>query len=118
MNQVWRRGGYLVNEIITGPQCLRVMLDLQTERIVDPYVSAIDVCPIYGKPEDAVVRDAVLKGTDEANAEFGTSWHPLEIRFSYSGYDNQRCRLAGQACYSIVKALAELGQEGIKQVEA
>ena len=58
--------------------------------------------------EDAsVVRAAVLSGTDRANAEFSTSWHPLEIRFSYSGYDNERCSLAGSAAYNIVRALAE-----------
>jgi hypothetical protein len=118
MNQVWRRGHYLVNQIITGPQCLLLMLDMQPERIDDPFVSAINVCPMYGRPDDAVVRTAVLKGTDEANAEFGTSWHPLEIRFSYSGYDNQQCRLAGRAGYNIVKALAERGLTGIEQIQA
>jgi hypothetical protein len=118
MNQVWRRDHYVVNQIITGPQCLLLMLDMQPERIDDPFVSAIDVCPVYGKPDDTVVRAAVLKGTDEANAEFGTSWHPLEIRYSYSGYDNRECRLAGRAGYNIVKALAERGLAGIEQVQA
>jgi hypothetical protein len=117
MNHVWRRGHYLVNQIITGPQCLLLMLDMQSERIEDPFVSATDVCSVYGKPDDAVIRAAVLKGTDEANAEFGTSWHPLEIRFSYSGYDNQQCRLASQASYNIVKALAERGLAGIEQIQ-
>ena len=106
MNKVWRRGHYLVNQIITGPQCLLLMLDMQAERIDDPLVSAIDVCAMYGRPDDAVVRAAVLKGTDEANAEFRTNWHPLEIRFSYSGYDNQKCQLAGQAGYNIVTGSA------------
>lgn len=109
MNQVWRKGHYFVNQIITGPQCLLLMLDMQAERIDDPFVSAINVCPVYDCPDDAVVRAAVLKGTDEANAEFRTNWHPLEIRFSYSGYDSQKCRLAGRAGYNIVKALAERG---------
>jgi hypothetical protein len=116
MNQVWRRGHYLVNQIITGPQCLLLMLDMQQERIDDPFVTAINVCPVYGRPEDATVREAVLKGTDEANAEFRTNWHPLEIRFSYSGYDNRHCRLAGRAAYNIVKALAEHGPEGIEMI--
>jgi hypothetical protein len=118
MDKVWRRGTYFVHHITTGPQDLLLMLDMQTERIDDPYVSAIDVCPIYGRPTDAPVRAAVLKGTDEANAEFGTSWHPLEIRFRYSGYDNERCRLAGWAGYNIVKALAELGLAGIEHIHA
>jgi hypothetical protein len=46
-------------------------------------VTAFNICPIYGQPEDAVVRAGVLEGTDEANAEFGTAWRPLEIRYSH-----------------------------------
>jgi hypothetical protein len=97
MAGVVRRGHYFVTQLITGPQCLLLMLDLQCERIVDPFVTALNTCPIYGRPEDNTVRTAVLAGTDEANAEFGTNWHPLEIRYSYSGYDNKQCRLMGRA---------------------
>jgi hypothetical protein len=104
---VSRQGQYLVTRITTGPQDLLLMLDLADERIADPFVTALAVCPTYGRPADEVVRAAVLRGTDEANAEFGASWHPLEIRFSYSGYDNAECRLAGWAAYNIVKALAQ-----------
>jgi hypothetical protein len=104
---VSRRGEYLVTQYITGPQCLLLMLDVQPERIADPFVTALQVCPIYGQPADDVVRAAVLAGTDRANAEFGTSWHPLEVRYSYSGYDNARCHLMDWAGYNIVKALAE-----------
>lgn len=107
MNQVSRRGHYLINQIITGPQCLLLMLDLVTERIDDPFVTATNVCPIYGQPTDDVVRAAVLSGTDRANAEFGTNWHPLEIRYSYSGYDNKHCTIMGRAGYNIVAALAK-----------
>jgi hypothetical protein len=49
------------------------MIDLQHERIADPFVTALNACPIYGRPDDAVVRAAVLRGTDEANAKFGSS---------------------------------------------
>jgi hypothetical protein len=73
MNQVWRRGHYLVNQVITGPQCLLLLLDMQVERLDDPFVTAISVCPVCGRPDDATVRSAVLKGTDVANPEFGTN---------------------------------------------
>jgi hypothetical protein len=114
MPGTWKRNHYFVTQFITGPQCLLLMLDLQPERIADPFVTALNVCPIYGQPEDAVVRAAVLAGTDEANAEFGTNWHPLEIRYSYSGYDNNNCRLMGRAAYHIVKELAERRPDGIE----
>ncbi len=116
MSGVVRWGHYYVTQYITGPQCLRLMLDLQPERIVDPYVTAISVCPVYGLPEEATVRSAVLAGTDEANAVFGSNWHPLEIRYSYSGYDNKRCRLMQSAAYNIVKEVAQRGPEGIPVV--
>jgi hypothetical protein len=116
MPGVVKRGHYFVTRYITGPQCLLLMLDLQPERIDDPFVTAFNVCPVYGHPKDAVVRSAVLAGTDEANAEFSTSWHPLEIRYSYSGYDNQRCGLMNWAAYNIVKELAQRGLEGIEVI--
>jgi len=113
---VVKRGHYFLTQIITGPQHLHLMLDLQSERIADPFVTAIAVCPVYGQPKDDVVRAAVLHGTDEANAECGTSRHPLEIRYSYSGYDNQNCRLMRHAAYNIVKALAQSGEDGIEVI--
>jgi hypothetical protein len=70
MPGVVKRGHYFVTQYITGPQCQQLTLDFQTERIADPFVTAFSVCPIYSQPEDAVVRAAVLEGTDEANAEF------------------------------------------------
>jgi hypothetical protein len=118
MPGVVKRGHYFVTQYITGPQILLLMLDLQPERIADPFVTAITVYSLYGQPEDAVVRAEVLAGTDEANAEFGTSWHPLEIRYAYSGYDNRECRLMHWAAYNIVKELAQRGPDGIKVVPA
>jgi hypothetical protein len=112
-SSVVKCGPYFLTQIITGPQWLRLLLDLQPERISDPYVTATGICPVYGQPQDDVVRAAVLRGTDEANAEFGTNWHPLEIRYSYSGYDNQNCKLMGRAAYNIVKELAQRGKEHI-----
>lgn len=106
MESVGRNGHYFATRITTGPQDLLLLLDLADERIVDPFVSAIDVCPVYGRPTDEAVRAAVLAGTDRANAECGTSLHPLEVRFSYSGYDSERCSLAGRAAYNIVRAIA------------
>jgi hypothetical protein len=107
VGSVGRNGHYFATRITTGPQDLLLMLDLSDERIPDPFVSAIDICPMYGRPTDEVVRNAVLAGTDRANAEFGTSWHPLEIRFSYSGWNNEQCSIAGWAAYNIVRAVVQ-----------
>ena len=115
-NDVVKIGDYFATQYITGPQCLLLMLDLQDERIPDPVVSAIDVCRIHGAPTDAVVQRAVLAGTDEANAEFGARWHPLAIRYSYSGYNVEQCNLMRWAAYNIVKELATQGPEGVKVV--
>jgi hypothetical protein len=116
MSGVGRRGDHFVVRYTTGPQDLLLMLDLQPERIADPYVTALNVSLKYGNPEESVVRAAVLAGTDEANVEFGTNWHPLEIRYSYSGYDNRQCRLMSRAAYDIVKELAERGPESIEVI--
>lgn len=116
MPGVVKRGDYFVTRYITGPQSLLLMLNLQSEPIADPFVTAIDVCPMYGKPENSVVQSAVLAGTDQANAEFGTSWHAFEIKYSYSGYDNKRCSLMSRGAYDIVKELAHRGVEGIAAV--
>ena len=117
MTGVFRRGHYFATSYTTGPQWLQLLLDLQSERIADPIVTATHECPIYGRPEDSIVRQAVLEGTDEANAEFKTTWHPLEIRFAYSGYDNQRCGLFKWAAYNVVKELALVGPDRIEVVQ-
>ena len=115
---VTRRGQYYVKSYITGPQCLLLMLNLDHERIDEPYVTPIDTCPKYGLPDSAVVIDAVLAGADEANKEFDVNWYPLEIRYSYSGYDNKQCRLMHRGAYDIIKSLAIRGPDAINEVEA
>jgi hypothetical protein len=82
VNSIWRERHYVANRIITGPQSLLLMLDLQPERVETPVVTAIQICPVYGQPLDEIVREAVLSGTDRANREFGTNLHLLEIRYS------------------------------------
>jgi hypothetical protein len=116
MGEVFKRGHYFGIQYVTGPQILLLLLDLQLERIADPFVTALSVCAMYGQPDDAVVRSAVLRGSDEANAEFGVKWHPLEIKYSYSGYDNNRCSLMARGAYDIVKALAQHGPDGIEMI--
>lgn len=116
MAGVVRRGQYYVTRYTTGPQDLLLMLDMEIERINDPFVVALSVCPINGQPEDSTVRAAVLRGADEANEMLGTSWYPLEIKYWYSGYDNARCSLMSCAAFDVVKALAERGPDGIEVV--
>ena len=106
MPGVWRQGEYFGTRYITGPQILTLLVVLADERVADPDVTALYVCPLYGPTAAEVVRTAVLAGTDRANAEFGTSLHPLDIRYSYSGWDTQRCNLADWAGYNIVRAVA------------
>ena len=77
---------------VTGPQILLLMLDLQDERIEDPLITAMIEAQIYGNPAEESLRAAVLAGTDEANRDHGTAWHPLEIRYSFSSWD-KRCNL-------------------------
>ncbi len=117
MAVVYRSRHHFVTQYITGPQSLLLRLDLQLERIDDPFVTALNVCQLYGNPLDEVVRTAVLRGTDEANAEFGTHWHPLEIQYSYSGYDTEHCKIMGSAAYNVVKEIAAHGVEGIQVIE-
>jgi hypothetical protein len=116
MREVFKRGHYFGIQYVTGPQILLLMLDLQSERIADPFVTALSVCQLYGQPDDTVVRSAVLRGSDEANAEFGTKWHPLEIKYSYSGYDNLHCSLMSRGAYDIIKTLAQHGAAAIKVI--
>lgn len=116
MPSVARQGQYLVTRFTTGPQDLLLMLDLVDERIVDPIVTCIAPCHVYGRPDDAVVRAAVLAGTDRANAECGSSWHPLEIRYWYSGYDKARCSLFGRAAHEIITQLHQLGPADIEAI--
>jgi hypothetical protein len=104
---VLKQGHYFVTRIITGPEFLLLMLDITDERIADPLVSALNVCPVTGRPDDSVIRTAVLSGTDRANGEFGTKLHPLEVRFSYSSWTGGKCEIAGIAAYNIVRAIAE-----------
>jgi hypothetical protein len=106
----FRRGHYFGAQYITGPQCLLLMLDLQDERIEDPYVMAMTEDQIYGNPMEESVRAAVLAGTDEANREHGTTWHPLEIRYSFSSWD-KRCNLMRWAAKAIIDQLATQGPE-------
>jgi hypothetical protein len=119
MPEVYRRGTYFVIGYVTGPRWLTLMLDLQSERIADPYVTPIeqDGQRLYPAPTDEVVRAAVLRGTDRANKEFGTVWHPLEIRYRYSGWDYERCGLMESGAYEIVAVLSKRGPDGVKSID-
>lgn len=113
---VSRQGHYLITRLTTGPQDLLLMLDLADERIADPFVTIIAPSQLYRQPDDAVVRAAVLAGTDRANAECRSSWHPLEIRYWYCGYDREHCSLFGRAAHEIVSQLHRCGLEGIEVI--
>jgi hypothetical protein len=97
-------------QYITGPPCLLLLLDLQDERIGDPFVVPRNEDQLDGNPDVGSVRAAVLAGTDEANNDHGTSWHPLEIRSSFSSWDKS-CNLMRWAAKAIIERLATQGSE-------
>jgi hypothetical protein len=49
-----------------------------------------------------------LEGTDEANSEFGTSYHPWLARYAVDDY-NDDCFLLRRAAYCIVARIAQVG---------
>jgi hypothetical protein len=106
----FKRQHYYGAQYITGPQYLVLLLDLQNERIDDPYVVALGEDGLYETFPEENVRSAVLEGTDAANRQCNTNIHPLEIRYFFSSYD-KTCRLMRGAAKAIVEELARKGPE-------
>jgi len=51
MGHLIKHEHYFTRRYTTGPQDLLLMLDLQPERIADPFVTALETCTKYGKPK-------------------------------------------------------------------
>jgi hypothetical protein len=98
-------------QIITGPRSVLLRLELLDERIEDFEVAAYMTEILYRDPPPGVVRARVLEGTDEANREFGTSFHPWLARYAIEDYSDE-CFLLRRAAYSIVARLAQTGESG------
>jgi hypothetical protein len=106
-----KRDGLYGVQIITGPRSVLLRLELLDERTEDFEVAAYTTEGPYRDPTPDVVRARVLEGTDEANREFGTSFHPWLARYSIEDYSDESFLLR-RAAYSIVARLARLGESG------
>jgi hypothetical protein len=106
-----KRDGLYGVQIITGPRSVLLRLELLDERIDDFEVAAYTTGGLYRDPPPDVVRTRVLEGTDDANREFATSFHPWLARYAVEDYGDE-CFLLRRAAYSIVARLAEVGESG------
>lgn len=103
-------GRYRVS-IITGPQSVWLELELLDERIEDFEVTARYTGGLHRDPPPDIVRARVQEGTDEANREFGTSFHPWLARYAVDAY-SEECFILRRAAYAIVTRLAQRGDDG------
>jgi hypothetical protein len=106
-----KRDGLYGVQIITGPRSVLLRLELLDERIDDFEVAAYTTEGLHRDPTPDVVRSRVFEGTDEANSEFGTSYHPRLARYAVEDY-NDECFLLRMAAYCIVARLAQVGESG------
>jgi hypothetical protein len=100
--------------IITGPRSVRLQLALLDERIEDFEIAALWTGRLYRDPPPEVVRARVLEGTDAANREFGTRFHPWLARYAVEDY-NDECFMLRGAFYAVVQRLAEYGESGYER---
>ena len=103
--------GFYGVTIITGPRSVHLKLDLRGDRTSVPEVVPLSTEFPYRNPDAATVRARVLEGTDEANKEFGTSYHPWVVRYAVEDF-NEHCCLLRRAAQYIVQRLAEKGESG------
>ena len=113
MASFFRRAGCFGVLYVTGPQYLRLLLDLGSERVEAPAVIELQQANLYASPNDAAVRAAVLAGADEGNRACGSSLHPLEIRYAVSSGDRS-CGLMRCAARAIVERMAKVGPGGFE----
>ena len=74
-------------------------------------VAALATDGLYRDPPPEVVRARVLEGTDEANRELRTAFHPWLARYAVEDF-NERCVILRRAAFAIVQRLAERGEVG------
>jgi hypothetical protein len=95
-------------QIVTGPRSVLLSLVVQSERTEAPVVEWIADRYPYRSPEEDVIRRAVLEGTDAANAENHTNFHPAEIVCAVESWDDGSA-LIRRAAHAIVERLALQG---------
>lgn len=107
-----KRNGVYEARNITGPRSVLLRLELGAERSERPHVTVLRPDARFGDPDPDAVRAAVLSGTDEANATFGTAYHPRVVQYAV---DNDRpAHLLRRAAWAIVERLAERGESGFE----
>lgn len=104
-----KRDGLFGVQIITGPRSVLLRLEVLDERCNEFEVIALEKNWLYSNPPPDVVRSRVLEGTDEANLQFGTAFHPWLARYAVEDYNDQ-CIMLRRAAYAIVQRLAERGE--------
>jgi hypothetical protein len=103
-------GRYRVS-IITGPQSALLELELFAERIEAFAVEDLPSGRLDRDLSPEVVRARVLEGTDAANREFGTTFHPWLARYVVESY-SEECSILRRAAHAIVERLARHGDDG------
>ena len=106
-----KRDGLYGVQIITGPRSVLLRLKLLPERIEDFEVAAYAPDGLYRNPGPATVRARVLEGTDEANQQYGTSFHPWLARYAVEDFRDE-CPMLRRAAFSIIERLALFGEGG------
>src|SRR4051812_23742510 len=114
MASYFKRNGQYGVQMITGPRLIILLLELLPERIDDPEVHAISTEYPYRNPDVATVQTRVLEGTDAANQEHGTAFHPWSIKFAVEDFSDA-CNLLRHAAHSIVDRLADQGENGYEK---
>jgi hypothetical protein len=99
--------GLFTVQFVTGPSSLLLRLALADERIDSPDVTVLRPDPVYGNPDEAAARACVLAGTDEANSDCGTAYHPLAAE--YVADNDADGRLLRRAASAIVRRLSSGG---------
>jgi hypothetical protein len=102
--------GMFTVQFITGPSSLSLRLAIGSMRPESLDVILLQRDSHYGNVNEAEAGACVLAGTDEANRECGTAFHPLAAE--YVADNDAKGRLLRWAAYSIVKRLAERGESG------
>ena len=105
-----RRDPFFGVTIITGPRSVYLLLAIRGERTETPRVVPLGTVVPRLSMNDSRVRDAVLEGTDEANAGCCTAFHPAEIKFAMETWAGDYSLLR-RAARAIVERLATQGPD-------
>jgi hypothetical protein len=102
------QNGKFAAQFITGPSSIFLRLEFSEHRIDLPAITLLQSDFRYGNPDECSARESLIAGTDDANIECGTNFHPKSAEYIA---DNDRNGLLLRiAASAIVKRLAERGE--------